>query len=364
MRLRGVVCASAAAVAAASVPAHSLRAAPPTSRVVAAAISLPQNAQWITHEIVNGESLEDIAERYSVSVGSILRWNQLDPKRPGSFWVGQQLKIQTQLPGRMRQKHPYIVRPGDSWESIAERFHVDRNALQRYWNPQEKELRSGHQITIWVEPNVTPEPLPTADLEVKPVPQGAVSVGYPDSGRLIRGVKIPDNPELYTIRNPDHAFGSTHAISVLQQSILQFRVRTGFEQPVLLWDMSQKRGGRFGPHRSHRSGRDIDIGLPLRPDYVPGVSPLKSAVDWEATWHLVRSFIETGEVRYVFLSRPQQAGLYRAAKACGATAEELDRIVQYPRTEKVGIVRHSPGHTGHLHVRFTCGADETDCQEF
>jgi murein endopeptidase len=217
---------------------------------------------------------------------------------------------------------------------------------------------------VWLEPEVTPPELPTPNFDLVPVPEGARSVGYPDAGRLQAGVQIPENPELYTIRNPEHAFGSTHAIRVLQESIASFRAETGYDRPILLWDMSTKRGGRFGPHRSHRTGRDIDIGLPLRPDYVRGVTPPSEAVDWEATWHLVRSFIMSDRVRYVFLSRPQQAGLYHAAKACGATREELERIVQYPRVEKVGIVRHSPGHTGHLHVRFTCGEDEPDCHEF
>ena len=50
----------------------SVRAAPPTPRVVAATLSLPSNAQWINHEVVFGESLNEIADRYAVSVGSIL----------------------------------------------------------------------------------------------------------------------------------------------------------------------------------------------------------------------------------------------------------------------------------------------------
>ncbi|MET0386057.1 MAG: penicillin-insensitive murein endopeptidase [Polyangiales bacterium] len=341
-------------------PLH-VQAAPPTTRVVAAAFS--PTAQWITHEIVNGERLDEIAARYAVSVGSILRWNRLDPRRP-LFWVGEQLKILTQLPDRARNKYIYIVRPDDTWATIAERFHVDVAALQKLWNPHEQRLALGHQLTVWVEPDLTPEPLPVPKFTLKPVPQGAESVGWPDNGRLKQAVQIPENPELYTLRNMDHAYGSTHAIGVLQQSIATFRIRTGYNQPITLWDMSTKRGGRYGPHRSHRTGRDIDIGLPLRADYVPGVSPVQNAVDWVAMWHLVRTFIETGEVRYIFLSRPQQAGLYRAAKACGATHEELDRLIQFPRYEKIGIVRDAPGHTGHIHVRFLCGPEEADCKEY
>ena len=345
----------------------SVRAAPPTPRVVAATLSLPSNAQWINHEVVFGESLNEIAERYAVSVGSILRWNKLDPNRP-QFWVGEQLRVLTQLPGRQRNKFSYVVRTNDSWVSVAERFQVDQSALRRNWNPKEKKLTPGRQLTIWVEPDVTPD-LPVPKFTLKPVADGAVSVGFPDNGRLLAGVPIPDNPELYTIRNVEHAYGSTHAIGVLQQAIATFRVRTGYDQPIYLWDMSMRSGGRYGPHRSHRSGRDIDIGLPLqaqvkgKPVPVAGQAAQKS-VDWTALWHMVRAFIETGEVRYVFLSRIQQSNLYRAAKACGATNEELEHWLQYPRFKKLGVVRDAPGHTGHLHVRFLCGPDELDsCKE-
>jgi hypothetical protein len=363
MRLKSVVCVTAAAVTAALGQFVSVTAAPPPARVIASTISLPPSSQWITHEIVNGERLDEIAERYAVSVSSILRWNKLDPKRP-LFWIGQQLRIQTQLPDRVRTKLTYSVRFGDTWDSVAEQFHVELATLRRAWNPQEKDLHVGHLLTVWLEPEATPPTLPTRIFDLVPVAEGGMSVGFPDAGRLQNGVLIPENPALYNIRNPEHSFGSTHAIRVLQESIASFRAETGYDRPLLLWDMSTKKGGRFGPHRSHRTGRDIDIGLPMRPDYVHGVTAPINGVDWEATWLLVRSLIESDQVRYVFLSRPQQQGLYRAAKACGATREELERLIQYPRVEKVGIVRHSPGHTGHLHVRFLCGAEEPDCQEF
>jgi murein endopeptidase len=178
----------------------------------------------------------------------------------------------------------------------------------------------------------------------------------------MNGVLIPENPKLYSLRNLEHAYGSTHAIDVLQHGIASFRAETGYDRQVIIWDMSMPRGGRFGPHKSHRTGRDVDIALLLKPGFLPGTSE-RHSVDWEAMWHLIRAFIRTGEVRYVFLARMHQVSLYKAAKACGATAEELDLIVQYPRSTKVGIVRHSPGHTGHLHVRFTCGVNEFGCLE-
>ena len=86
-----------------------------------------------------------------MSVGSILRWNQLDPNRP-QFWVGEQLRIQTQIPDRRRIKLDYVIRPNDTWDKIARRFSVDVEQLQRFWNPRQSRLQAGHQLTVWVEP--------------------------------------------------------------------------------------------------------------------------------------------------------------------------------------------------------------------
>jgi hypothetical protein len=320
-------------------------------------------ARWVNHEIVRGESLGEIAERYAVTPAEILHWNELDPNRP-VFWVGERLKIHTVFPERLPHKLSYIVHPHDSWETIAERFDVDEDSLRKSWNPSETLLQPGHQLTIWLEPGSEPALVqPDLPIRLAEVPLGATSLGYPDAGRLLNGVQIPENPTLYTLRNLEHAYGSTHAINVLQQGIAAFRLQTGFDREVVIWDMSVKRGGRFGPHRSHRTGRDVDISLLLRPGFELG-SGVHGAVDWEANWHLIRAFIESGSVHYVFLSRAQQAALYKAAQGCGASAAELDRIIQYPRTTKVGIVRHSPGHEGHLHVRFSCGEDEPECSEF
>lgn len=351
-----------AAIAAFLVRADSLHAAP-SSGVVAATIT--SGAQWIVHEVIPGERLTDVADRYAVSVGSIQRWNNIDPKR-GSDYTGVRLRVHTQLPSRQRDKLSYVVRDGDSWSRIARRYDVDPATLETTWNRDTGMLHPGDRLLIWVEPGVVPKEEPpeitVADLVV-PVPTGAESFGYPNGGRLLNGVMIPENPALYTVRNILHSYGSTHAIQALQRSLAAFRLKTKFDGEILLWDMSVKQGGRFGPHRSHRSGRDVDIAIPVKHGYPPETPASDDAVDWKATWALIKAFVETGEVKYIFLSRQRQAELYRTAVASGATPEQLEQYIQYPRTTKYGIVRHSSGHHCHLHVRFGCGPNEVDCFE-
>ena len=325
---------------------------------------MPSSAQWIVHEVIPGERLVEVADRYAVSTASIVRWNRLDPERTLSI-TGTKLRIQTQLPSRQRDKLSYVIRPGDTWTKIARRYDVDPGTLEKVWNRSVRALEPGERLLIWVEPGVVPkeDPIePRVEDLVVPVPKGAESVGYPNSGRLQNGVLIPQNPALYTVRNPDHAFGSTHAIEVMQRGLAAFRLKTRFKGEILLWDMSVKRGGRFGPHKSHRTGRDVDIALPVKNGFAPD-APHDDAIDWDVTWQLVKSFIETGDVKYIFLSRQRQAALYKAARSAGTTPEQLDAMIQFPRFTKYGIVRHSPGHHCHLHVRFGCGPDELNCYE-
>jgi hypothetical protein len=90
--------------------------------------------------------------------------------------------------------------------------------------------------------------------------------------------------------------------------------------------------------------------------------PRPNEIDWFATWGLVRALIDTGQVVHIFLEYELQAKLHHAAKTMGATDEELLKAMQYPRGNwSPGIVGHSAGHTGHIHVRFKCGPLDEGC---
>ncbi len=77
---------------------------------------------------------------------------------------------------------------------------------------------------------------------------------------------------------------------------------------------------------------------------------------------MVKAFAQTDAV-VIFLDYKRQKYLYRAAKGAGATPEELETLLQYPRGGHVkrGLVRNFPGHDKHMHVRFGCGPCEVAC---
>ncbi len=344
-------------------------AADPAPRVVMKLLAEPK---WISHRVIPGEFLRDIGDLYAVSADSIIRWNDLDEKRP-RLRAGQKLRIKSKLMPPPRKRRIYTVRRGDSWHRIAKKFGVDLKRLRGYWNRKApRHLRAGQRLVVWawVEPPPEARPKPEVKgkerrpLPVKELPGSGFSVGTPGRGRLINGVQLPENKELYKRRKPENSWGSSHAVENLQKAIALFRQDTGFDRELVICDMSRKGGGRFSPHGSHRSGRDVDIRLPLRKGLPTGTIPkLISQVDWDATWALIRALIATGEVQYIFLSRNRQRELHRAAERAGADPQLLSKVIQFPGRTRTTIVRHSRGHIKHIHVRFKCGPSETDCRD-
>ena len=333
------------------------------------------SAKWVSHRVIPGDRIADIAQRYGVDVDDLRRWNKLDDK--AMLQVGKELRVHTRMQPPVIERVRYTVRRGDSWSRIAKRHDVSVQRLRRQWNPKVEDLQPGQQLAVWVEREPSDDPNGDEGDETTTHPQEqreglpqvsvssvSESVGSPGRGRIRRGIQLPPNPALYTIRNPAHSWGSSHTITQLQKVVADFRERTGFEREIVIADMSRKGGGRFRPHHSHTSGRDVDIRLPLAPGVEEGKVPWGAdEVDWDATWEFVRSIAATGQVRYVFLARPRQRLLYRAAKRAGASKEELDALLQFPRFARTGLVRHSSGHVKHLHVRFNCAENETRCRD-
>lgn len=378
------------ALAMGSLPAYAAAVPPPGAAL--SAVSMPR-ASWIEHRIVPGDRVNEIASHYGVTIEKLLAWNELDEKRP-LLRVGKQLHIYTAVKPWVRRMRHYTVQRGDTWPRIATRFEVDKVKLRNEWNPTHDKLEAGDRIELWVETEDEPAPeaaepaeqdepqmLASNAMVVLPspvrvtaqrgdppaivsVPTTALSSGSPARGRLLHGLQLPENPALYKLRNPDNSWGSSHTIEQLQRAIARFRQDSGFARELVIEDMSLHYGGRFQPHRSHRSGRDVDVELPLKPGIAAGTVPTEARmVDWGATWSLVKALIETGQVRYIFLTRSRQKDLYEAAVRAGASEEELTAYLQYPHSERTTFVRHAHGHTKHMHVRFACAEYEAQCRD-
>lgn len=307
----------------------------------------------LRHRIGGNETVATVAARYGDDEASIRERNELlgKPKR------GTILRIEasrTPPPRLLRKK---TVGKKDNWTKLASRWAVAEADLKK-WNPRyakRKRPPSGATLTMWVESGVTKYPLAedASAYQEFDVRAGGYSVGKPHRGRLKDGVALPKS-DLYTIRFGWQSFGSTVAVTNIQRGIEAFRRETGFTEAIKIGAMSQKHGRRLRPHRSHQSGRDVDIRMPALAQ-AEGFKLESDEIDWPATWALLDAMVRTDAVSVIFVERKLFRRLKRAAMELGATDERIAKVMR--------SVRHSKGHTSHIHVRFECSTDAERCED-
>ncbi|HEY0137109.1 MAG TPA: penicillin-insensitive murein endopeptidase [Nannocystis sp.] len=320
----------------------------------------------VKHEVIPGETLEEIAERYKVSRDDIIRWNHLDKKKPKLPLPGKTLRIVTADAPLPRERVEHVAKRGETFESVAKEYGVEVEKLKRWNKKAGKKVVAKKKLVVWREAPPLPPPLSGTGLAAKlqqlRVPSGGISIGKPSRGRLVRGVPLPERPDLYVRRKPDESYGSSHAIAELMAAIATFRHQTGFGRSIVIGGISRARGGRFRPHKSHQSGRDIDIRMPLTAAAEGKRHITANDIDWKATWQLMRTFIDRGQIEYIFLDFGLQKRIYKVAREQGATKEQLEHWLQWPvRKPKHQIIRHVEGHKVHFHVRVRCADNEKGC---
>ena len=323
--------------------------------------SMPAEAQasnpdrpWIRYRLGRNERVEELAARYGVPLEEVEAVNGTIELHKGDL---VELQPRQFTPPRASR----TVKVGEkkrTWTEVAERWGVDEQDL-RAWNQRFKrrkeKLPKGAVLTVWFDSGVArfpyvgkPQPMPK--FEAKP---GAYSIGKPHRGRIENAAQLPES-DLYKIRFNRLAWGSTLTVESIQSAIAAFRRDSGFSGELYIGAMSRKSGRRLRPHRSHQSGRDLDIRMPAM-SHTEGYKLDRTEIDWHATWVLVDSFIRTGNVKVIFLERKLFARLRSAGLRMGATDERM--------AEVMSKVRHSKGHTSHIHVRFVCSDEAERCVE-
>lgn len=331
--------------------------------------------KWVRHEVIPGDRLDTIAARYGVTRKALMRWNKLDSNK-AVIRVGQKLKVYANVVPPPRRQISYVVKKGDTWGAIANKHGVEEKLLRRWNKKVPRKFKYGTELRIWVEGKRSEgggggggggdASVPTGPLPTVSVRGNGYGVGKPNRGKLVNGVQLPKNDDLYDRREPDQLFGTSHAIENLQLAIARWRRDYDYDGKLVVSAISRRGGGRFRPHSSHQTGRDVDIRMPVRAGVGHTMAENSSEIDWDATWALVQALIETDQVQYIFLSYNRQKRLYSAAKRAGVSAKQLSAWIQYPNKPKTnnGIVRHAEGHTSHIHVRFSCGPSESRCLSY
>lgn len=342
---------------------YGVRITPPPGAPRSFPRNLSAPGDYIEHVVVPNEKLEQIAARYGVSK---LHLQVANHKRlgKGGFRAGRTIRLKARRRPAARKRTLTTVKPGEDWTAITRRLGVSRADL-RAWNWRSSRLKPGRELTAWIDPDrrqtLFPEqPMAKPTIEIR---ADALSAGRPDLGRVRKAVRLPPS-YLYKLKSPRTSWGSRHAVATVLDAIVDFRTVRGFRGPLLIGSMSRRKGGKFRPHSSHQSGRDIDIFFPLLDEIPFTWNPHPAMVDWTAVWALVNAFDATKRIEVIFIDSRVQKHLHAAARRAGASDAELDRLIGWPRwpaQQRHALVRHSPGHTRHMHVRVACGESEPEC---
>ncbi len=195
----------------------------------------------------------------------------------------------------------------------------------------------------------TEVPLPT-------VPTGeSLSIGEANRGRLVNGVRL-ESDDLFLVRSQDENYGTAETIEATRRAVAEVSRRFPGRPRIVVGDLSKEHGGRIRPHKSHQSGRDIDLGFFLVGDAQPNhFVPLTAKnIDLARNWALIEALAAGDDVQYIFIDRRVQKLLRAYAEEVEKVpAKVLDGIFEYPRKGSLTtLVRHRRGHRNHLHVRF------------
>lgn len=318
----------------------------PRDKAGATAPRVTPGADGPAYTVADGDTLSGIAQRFSVSVDQLLTWNpQLDPDR---IRAGQTLSM-----GYDGRRVVHRVRSGDTLTAIARHYRVPLAKLLR-WNDdlQPDRLRAGQALTVYTR-----------------VPSSrSLSVGTPSRGKLQHAARLRPH-RAYRIRDRARAWGTEEVVWHMERAFDQVLDRFPGAPKVEVHDLSYRAGGPIAHHRSHQSGRDVDIAYfhsacKRRTCSFDRVGPQQ--LDVARQWALLSYWLKRDQLEAVFMDYSLQAALYRHAKRQGASAADLKHWFQYPRGRsfQLGVIRHYPKHADHLHVRFACHKSDPECKTF
>lgn len=207
-----------------------------------------------------------------------------------------------------------------------------------------------------------------------------VSWGPPNEGVLVDGARLPFEGDGFFVPPRWAARGTQFGTDELIDTIAHVGRAVSFAHPgsrVAVGDLSIDGGGRSKHHRSHQTGRDVDLvlfakdasGKPVESiemrrfgatgKTIDGGEPLW--FDAERTWTVVRALVEAPGpgVANVFLYAPLRDLVLDHARASGAPDSVIDLA---------GLMLAQPGdsapHDDHMHVRIYCSTSDDTCSDY
>ncbi len=209
---------------------------------------------------------------------------------------------------------------------------------------------------------IAPSPAPLPDAQLSPAEfsrvfdedvkrAGSISIGRANRGYLFNAVQLPPGP-LWEVVEPKFAWGTRTTVAAIARAIKEVN-RIHPETPRLyVGHLSKQSGGWLRPHRSHQSGRDVDLGFYYRDEPAWYARATEENLDVVRTWALLSALAKASPLEYVFVDRRLHPLLRQEAARVGETPDFVQLMFDGIGRTVEPIVRHARGHDDHIHVRF------------
>jgi penicillin-insensitive murein DD-endopeptidase len=205
------------------------------------------------------------------------------------------------------------------------------------------------------------------------------SLGWAWQGRLRKGVKLVESDYVRYVTEyarDGRFYGTWELVQLLERAAWRVWLRAPGAR-LSVGELSAEAGGPIAGHRSHQSGRDVDIafymldgqGRPFDPYAFAafdaqgrGTAPNKGLrFDDARNWELVAKLVADGDARvqFIFVHQSIKQRLLREGRSRGAPPVVLERA------EKVMVQpSHGHPHRNHFHVRIYCPpASRPSCED-
>jgi murein endopeptidase len=277
---------------------------------------------------------------------------------------------------RIRQQRWSVPDADKVWPTHDESPVIQTKQIDELWHTVEPgqtlhRLRQMYKVSTYqlrtLNPNINLGALDAGErLQVWKRDDEAVSASYgaASRGRLYNAEPLPDD-EKYVVLYPHRTFGTYYTVSEVRRILDNFYEAYPRAHKLMIGDISFRRGRGMHPHKSHRSGRDIDISYPrldAPPTYRRFHYVRRDELDVKKTLSLIKDLIDGGHVEYIFMDRWFQKMLRKEALAQGATKKWAQAVFQYPDWHGgTALIRHASGHRNHFHIRFKCQSTDRRC---
>jgi murein endopeptidase len=179
---------------------------------------------------------------------------------------------------------------------------------------------------------------------------GAMSIGRTNAGALVNAIPLPESPYWERVA-PGGSYCTEETRDALNLALAAVNARFPDTVKVFVGNVSTRYGGRFPPHVSHQSGRDIDIGYFLTKNQMWYATATASNLDVARTWAFVRALTTETDVEVLFMDKSVQLLVHRYALEQGEDRAWVDSLFEYGGGGSRPLIVHVKGHATHIHVR-------------